>query len=90
MRADIVGKPHRKENKMDTIRIRGAYRIEWWDDEREEIKVDFQAYTDIVSRALWQNVIDTAINVAIYHDIKYLHIPHENIISVKSLDVLFG
>ena len=75
---------------MDTIRMRGAYRVEWWDDESEEIKVDFQSYTDSVSRLLWKNDIDTAVNVAIYHDLKYLHIPHENIILVKSLDVLFG
>ena len=85
-----MGKPHRKELKMDTIGIKGAYRIEWWDDESEKVKVDFQAYNDTVSRLVLEIDIDTAINVAIYHDIKYLHIPHENIISVKSLDAYFG
>ena len=75
---------------MDTIRIRGAYRVEWWDDESEEVKVDFQSYTDSVSRLLWENDIETAVNVAIYHDLTYLHIPHENILFLKSLDVLFG
>ena len=86
-----MGKPHRKELKMETIRIRGAYRIEWMDDETGEIKVEFQTYNDVVSRVLWKDDIDTAINVAIYHDINFfMNISHENIVCVKSLDVLFG